>query len=711
MVGVMLVVTLGMGAAAALLPTRPADAAPACLLGLGTPRDPFLVATAADLAKVGSGVDGCTLGAAYRQTADITIPAPIAPATTNLTPIGSSADFTGIYDGGGFTIAGPMIVVTGQHDEAGLFAETDGAIIRDVQVVRGSVTGVSHVGGLVGWASDTLIVDSSFSGTVTGSDEDVGGLVGALSDSQVLRSFSEGTVAGVEDVGGLVGYVSGGGIRSSSSDADVTVSGSYNGGLVGYWNANKDETLRLFGTATATSAAGDDIGIGDTFTFWLTLDLDETATGSIAGGDTFNTSLDAFTLHSSHENTGGWGPDDIVWAFSPTTLLVASDTAEDRITIRVGATSGAESIDGVAFGDVELIVDWEAADLDATGTGAGIDLENFLGTDLPPLDDVDVTFRVRDANGASATFVTSLERDLPQFGTITDASARGDVTVTVAYEDEIGGFGGYVIDLRAARTFATGAVNAPVTGSYLYIGGLVGDASPATFADSFWDTETSGLTWSDRGTGRTTAQMTDIATFVAWPIVQGWAPYVATSRVWGICEWVNDGYPFLLWQYPSDPCAPPAASAAEAPSITCGPDAPRAGATIACTVSGAPADFDFLWRAAHNPVFAEGVLTTGADGTGTIAFTVPADAAGDPLTVELVAWTGPVVVGTIAEASGAAAGTAGGPVPTRVDAGRGPTAGGSPTVATFAVALLTLLTLLTAAGMPRRRLARTTPPR
>jgi outer membrane protein OmpA-like peptidoglycan-associated protein len=59
--------------------------------------------------------------------------------------------------------------------------------------------------------------------------------------------------------------------------------------------------------------------------------------------------------------------------------------------------------------------------------------------------------------------------------------------------------------------------------------------------------------------------MKSLSTFVAWPIVDGWAahaPNDTPAKIWGICSAVNDGYPFLLWEYATDPCtvAPPSNS-------------------------------------------------------------------------------------------------------------------------------------------------------
>lgn len=61
-------------------------------------------------------------------------------------------------------------------------------------------------------------------------------------------------------------------------------------------------------------------------------------------------------------------------------------------------------------------------------------------------------------------------------------------------------------------------------------------------------------------TGKTTAEMKNIATYTAasWDIVSGWEPEDSNNaKVWGICSLVNSGYPFLLWEYSSNPCVAP----------------------------------------------------------------------------------------------------------------------------------------------------------
>ncbi|GAI92300.1 unnamed protein product, partial [marine sediment metagenome] len=66
------------------------------------------------------------------------------------------------------------------------------------------------------------------------------------------------------------------------------------------------------------------------------------------------------------------------------------------------------------------------------------------------------------------------------------------------------------------------------------VGGLVG--SGGKVVNSFWDTQTSGQTSSDGGTGKTTAQMQTASTFVGW----GYDP------VWTIDE--QNDYPRLWWE-------------------------------------------------------------------------------------------------------------------------------------------------------------------
>ena len=60
-------------------------------------------------------------------------------------------------------------------------------------------------------------------------------------------------------------------------------------------------------------------------------------------------------------------------------------------------------------------------------------------------------------------------------------------------------------------------------------GGLIGYNTGGTYNDCFWDTETSGQATSAGGTGKTTAQMKQEATFTNWNFTTIWAIVEDTS--------------------------------------------------------------------------------------------------------------------------------------------------------------------------------------
>jgi len=77
----------------------------------------------------------------------------------------------------------------------------------------------------------------------------------------------------------------------------------------------------------------------------------------------------------------------------------------------------------------------------------------------------------------------------------------------------------------------------------------VGDNSEGTVNDSLWDIQTSGQTASNGGTGKTTTEMKNIATFTGagWNIVAVAHPDITDpSHIWNIVD--GQTYPFLSWQ-------------------------------------------------------------------------------------------------------------------------------------------------------------------
>ncbi|MBU1168755.1 MAG: hypothetical protein KKD44_04235 [Proteobacteria bacterium] len=109
-----------------------------------------------------------------------------------------------------------------------------------------SVSGISHVGGLAGYAAGFInapegvnlgtiasLIRNTISGTVTGSESYAGGLVGAGENVFVQYCANTGSVTGNHFVGGLAGEFSGDSqILVSSNSGPVSATGNIAGGLV-----------------------------------------------------------------------------------------------------------------------------------------------------------------------------------------------------------------------------------------------------------------------------------------------------------------------------------------------------------------------------------------------------------------------------------------------------------------------------------------------
>jgi filamentous hemagglutinin family protein len=105
---------------------------------------------------------------------------------------------------------------------------------------------------------------------------------------------------------------------------------------------------------------------------------------------------------------------------------------------------------------------------------------------------------------------------------ISDSYATGNVTVTGASSAKVGGLVGNLSGL-ASGSYSTGQVTS--RDSSTDVGGLVGAyvgsvvARGMTVTGNFWDTQTSGMTTSALGTGKTTAEMKALGTFSGWNVI------------------------------------------------------------------------------------------------------------------------------------------------------------------------------------------------
>ena len=123
-------------------------------------------------------------------------------------------------------------------------------------------------------------------------------------------------------------------------------------------------------------------------------------------------------------------------------------------------------------------------------------------------------------------------------GTVSNSYAGG----TVDGSKFVGGLLGRN-EGAVSKCYSTGNV----TGDE-HIGGLVGQNLYGVVSNSFWDTLTSGQGSSDGGTGKTTAEMQDITTFIdaGWNITAVDPGETSPTHTWSIVDTVT--YPFLSWQ-------------------------------------------------------------------------------------------------------------------------------------------------------------------
>ncbi len=102
-------------------------------------------------------------------------------------------------------------------------------------------------------------------------------------------------------------------------------------------------------------------------------------------------------------------------------------------------------------------------------------------------------------------------------------------TGSVLGRDYVGGLVGWNGDYGTVREcYSVGSVSGRD-----YVGGLVGYNDYGTVLGSYWDVESSGLSSSDAGRGKTTAEMKQRATYTGWDF----------ANVWDIVE--GQSYPYL----------------------------------------------------------------------------------------------------------------------------------------------------------------------
>ena len=486
----------------------------------------------------------------------------------------------GIVGGGGRTVGG----LVGYN--SGLLSSCSAG---------GDVFGDEHVGGLAG-SSSASIINCYATGGVFGTDY-VGGLVGRTDDS-IVNCYAIGGVSGTTYVGGLVGLRGNGGtIFTSFWDIETSGQLSSDGGTA-------KTTAEMLNPNTFMDAGWNYVGASDgpsdiwaepdgggyPVLCWQLSPLPELPAFSGGTGE----SDDPYLISTADElNSIGHNPRLMSAHFQ---LINDIDLAGiDFFIIADQSHPFGGTFDGnghtisnftytseyaTCIGLFRYVVGGRIKDLGLINSVVSVERGDFHGCLVGHLGGAITNCYVEAGSISGNDYVGGLvgfnsgDRDSP--GTITNCYVTG----FVGGDDDVGGLvGSNVGDITDCYTIAdvngnkhvgglvgfSEKVSSPRTGGprpniercYAagrisgdeYVGGLAGQGGQG-ITHSFWDTETSGQSTSNGGTGKTTAKMQIAGTFLdaGWDFVN--ETENGTEDIWWILE--GQDYPRLWWESTED---------------------------------------------------------------------------------------------------------------------------------------------------------------
>ena len=307
-----------------------------------------------------------------------------------------------------------------------------------------------------------------------------GGLAGKSSDGSIIsNSYATGAVGGDNEFGGLVGFNEFGSIVSNSYSACTVSGAAYFGGLVG------QNVGGIISNSYSTGAVSGFINVGGL------------VGNNIAGG-----------IISNSYSTG----------------TVSG-------TINVGGLVGINDNNGIISnsynkGTVNGNIDFASSYL---GIGGLVGKNQGSITNSYNAGNVNGSATIGTYNGIGGLVGVNVEGSI-----ISNSYNKGSVSgsSTVGSYNGIGGLVGVNGD-AVSYSHSVGAVSGNAN-----VGGLAGVTfNGGSAGNSYWDVTTSGQTVSAGGTGLTTAQMQNQASFTGWDF----------TTVWNISPGT---YPYLRWQTP-----------------------------------------------------------------------------------------------------------------------------------------------------------------
>ncbi|HVY18605.1 MAG TPA: MBG domain-containing protein, partial [Bauldia sp.] len=428
----------------------------------------------------------------------------------------------------------------------GLIGWASGTIQYDY--ASGAVTGAGSgyaVGGLVGFATNSLIVGAYATGAVSGTAR-VGGLVGDMSSTNVSQAYATGRVSGSSGAGGLFGGVSGGTIAGALWDTDTTTQASAFGvgsaaGTTAMQSGNPSGSNYAFSAATYAGAGWtldttmDNLGPSAP---WLMIDGETrpflTTEYSTKIANTHQLQLAAFDLDANYtlatdidaSETAGTNASGM-WTTRGFVPIGRSNPASGSTFSGIaytGAFDGAdhiisgllinrpnENFVGLFGGNGNYIHDVGLVNADVLGwTAVGALVGNNFGLisfsysggrvrgnngvgGLVGISGGVVTYDYSEANVSRDASVNQPYTGWAGFGGLVGGAQGGQITRSYALGSVDSGaldFSGGLVGLNSAtiaQVYATGRVS----GTGGNIGGIAGYTN-ATIANSTWDSTTTG---------------------------------------------------------------------------------------------------------------------------------------------------------------------------------------------------------------------------
>ena len=127
----------------------------------------------------------------------------------------------------------------------GGFVGEANAIIENCSF-EGTITAKNYVGGIVGYGFVTII-NCSFNGNIQ-AEGDVGGIVGSSYGpiDQIKKCFNKGTIKGISTVGGIVGYKSDCVVQECYNIGNITASSQNAGGIIGWGTGGNNLSIQNY---------------------------------------------------------------------------------------------------------------------------------------------------------------------------------------------------------------------------------------------------------------------------------------------------------------------------------------------------------------------------------------------------------------------------------------------------------------------------------